>query len=162
MAAKPERVTMPSKRADPRLIKLHRTYSVEEISDRLGIHKNTVRGWQARGLNPVDDKRPVVFQGSKLRAFLEEQRRLAKRPCPTGSFYCFRCRVPRSPALGMVEYTPRNARRGNLKALCQHCNGLMHRAASLDSLPVIFPGIEVTIIGGTGAHNLAAPTLPKL
>ena len=152
---------MASKRANPRLIKLHRTYSVEEASDRLGVHKNTVRCWQAKGLRPVDDKRPVVFQGSVLRAFLEEQRRMAKRPCPPGTLYCFRCREPRAPALGMVEYAPRNARTGNLKALCNQCNGMMHRAASFTTLTVNFSGIAVTIIGGTGAHNLAASSSPK-
>lgn len=152
---------MASKRANPRLIKLHRTYSVEEASDRLGVHKNTVRAWQAKGLKPIDASRPVLFQGATLRRFLKAQRADAKRPCPPGMLYCFKCRAPRAPALGMVEYVPRNARTGNLKALCEGCDGMMHRAALQASLPVILPGIVVTIIGGPGTHKLAASSPPK-
>lgn len=153
---------MATKRANPRLIKLHRTYSVEEVSDVLGVHKNTVRAWRAKGLTPIDALRPVLFQGAALRAFLEGQRTSAKRPCPPGTLYCFKCRGPRRPALAMVDYVPRNGRTGNLKALCEGCGGMMHRAASLASLSAILPGIAVTIIGGAGAHKLAAPAHPKL
>lgn len=152
---------MASKRANPRLIKLHRTYSVEEASDRLGVHKNTVRTWQAKGLKPIDASRPALFQGATLRGFLEAQRADAKRPCPPGMLYCFKCRVQRAPAFGMVEYAPRNAQTGNLKALCAVCGGMMHRAASQASLPAILPGIVVTIIGGAGTHKLAEPSPPK-
>lgn len=153
---------MASKRANPRLIKLHRTYTVEEASDRLGVHKNTVRSWQAKGLKPIDATRPVLFQGAALRGFLETQRRAAKRPCPPGTIYCFRCRAPRPPALGMVDYAPHNASNGNLKALCEGCGGMMHRAASFARLPAILPGIDVTIVEGPGTHKLAAPSPPKL
>ena len=59
---------MPAKRINPRLIKLHRSYTVEDVSARLGIHKNTVRGWQRKGLEPIDKTRPVMFTGKTLRA----------------------------------------------------------------------------------------------
>lgn len=152
---------MASKRANRRLIKLHRTYSVEEACDRLGVHKNTVRAWQAKGLKPIVASRPMLFQGAALRSFLVAQRAEAKRPCPPGMLYCFKCRAPRAPAVGMVEYVPRNARTGNLKALCDECDGMMHRAASLASLPAILPGIVVTVIDRAGTHKLAAPSPSK-
>jgi excisionase family DNA binding protein len=153
---------MAMKRIDPRRIKLHRTYSVEEAADRLGIHKNTVRGWQRRGLESIDHGRPVLFQGAVLRAFLERQRAKAKAPCPPGTLYCLKCRQPRAPALGMVDYVPRNGRAGNLSALCGTCGRMMNRAAALTALPMIMAGIEVRILAGPSTHKLAALSLPEM
>jgi excisionase family DNA binding protein len=153
---------MAMKRIDPRRIKLHRTYSVEEAADRLGIHKNTVRGWQRRGLEAIDRGRPVLFQGTVLRAFLERQRANAKAPCPPGTLYCLKCRQPRAPALGMVDYMPRNDRTGNLRALCGTCDQMMNRAAAVTALPLIMAGIDVQMLAGPTTHNLAAPSPPEL
>ncbi|MCW3848117.1 helix-turn-helix domain-containing protein [Sphingomonas sp. LB-2] len=136
---------MAAKRLNSRLIKLHHSYAIEEISRALGVHKNTVRGWRTRGLLPIDSSRPILFQGRVLREFLERERNAAKRPCPPGHFYCLRCRTPRPPAFGMVDYSARNATSGNLSALCGTCGTLMHRRASLASLPAIMPGIDVQV-----------------
>ena len=138
---------MPAKRINPRLIKLHRSYTVEDISARLGVHKNTVRGWQRKGLEPIDKARPVMFTGKTVRAYLEGKRKAAKRPCPPGTFYCLKCRNPQSPALGMVDYTPRNALSGNLSALCGACGTMMNRRAAFATFAQKMPGIDVQIKG---------------
>ena len=138
---------MPAKRINPRLIKLHRSYTVEDISARLGVHKNTVRGWQRIGLEPIDKARPVMFTGKTVRAYLEAKRKAAKRPCPPGTFYCLKCRTPQSPALGMVDYTPRNALSGNLSALCGACGTMMNRRAAFATFAQKMPGIDVQIKG---------------
>jgi Helix-turn-helix domain len=85
---------MSAKRINPRLIKLRRSYTVEEVSLRLGVHKNTVRSWQRRGLEPIDKVRPVLFTGKTLRAYLEGKRKAAKRPCPPGT--CYLLQVPKA------------------------------------------------------------------
>ena len=36
-----------------RLVKIHRSYTVEEASILLGVHRNTVREWIKRGLTPI-------------------------------------------------------------------------------------------------------------
>jgi transposase len=38
-----------------RLVKIHRSYAVEEIAKLFGIHKNTVRCWVKDGLATIDD-----------------------------------------------------------------------------------------------------------
>jgi transposase-like protein len=43
---------------NPRLVKLHRNYSVEEIARLFDLHKNTVRHWLKQGLAAIDDRRP--------------------------------------------------------------------------------------------------------
>ena len=144
---------MARQRANPRLIKLHRTYSVEDAARTLGVHKNSVRGWRKDGLKAIDNDRPILFLGSVLRAFLEQRNASRKRPCRPGTLYCFRCREPRAPALGMVDWTPINARTGNLKALCGTCETVMHRRARRDALSTVMPGLHVQIVEGPSRLN---------
>ena len=136
---------MPARRINPRLIKLQRPYSVEEVARTLGVHKNSVRGWINDGLPTIDQSRPMLILGHELRAYLESKRKLAKRPCPPGTLYCFKCRRPRAPALGMVEATHQNATTGNLTALCEGCGTMMHRRARLDVIGAIMPNLNVQI-----------------
>ncbi len=136
---------MPARRINPRRIKLHRPYSVDEVARTLSVHKNSVRGWIKGGLATVDRSRPMLILGHELRAYLESKRKTAKRPCPPGTLYCFKCRRPRAPAMGMVEATCQNASTGNLTALCGDCGTMMHRRARLDAISTIMPNLDVQI-----------------
>lgn len=136
---------MPSKRINHRLIKIHRSYSIDEVTRILHVHKNTVRGWIKSGLSIVDQSRPTLILGSELRRFLEARRNAAKRPCPPGTLYCLKCRQPMPPALGMVEYVTLNDTTGNLIAFCRDCETMMYRRARLDTLHSKLPNIDVQI-----------------
>lgn len=136
---------MVARRVNPRLIKLHRTYSVEEAARTLGVHKNSVRSWIKSGLPTIDKARPVLMLGRDLRQFLEKQRKARKRPTPLGLIYCFKCREHSKPAMGMVEYILFTSTTGNLQALCETCGTVMNRRARQDSLPTIMPGLAVQI-----------------
>ena len=137
---------MAARRVNPRAVKLHRSYSVPELAACFGVHKNTVRHWQRAGLEPIDGGRPVLFQGAIVRAFLSTRNASRKRPCPPGTLYCFRCREPRPPALGMVHYLSINAISGNIRAICQMCKTVMHRRASKAALASILPGYDVQFV----------------
>jgi hypothetical protein len=139
---------MPVKWIGLRRIKQHHCYTVTEASELLGVHKNTVRGWQRAGLEPIDKSRPVMFSGKSLRAYHAGKRKATKRPCPPGTLYCFSCRTPQSPALGMMDYSPRNPAGGNLRALCTVCGTVMNRRAAFATLAQIMPGIDVQIQEG--------------
>lgn len=136
---------MPARRVNPRAVKLNRTYDVAELAARLGVHKNTVRHWQAEGLQAIDRCRPVLFHGSAIRAFLSCRSARRKSPCGPGTLYCFKCRAPRPPALGMVDYIPISATGGNVRAICATCETVMHRRAARTSLAIILPGCDVQI-----------------
>lgn len=133
------------KRIDPRRAKLHRSYSVVELADVLGVHKHTVRDWLAKGLPAIDDAKPVLVLGSDFQCWWGKQRKAAKRPCQPGQLYCFKCREPKKPALGMVEYAYINAATGNLKALCETCGTMMHRRTLLGDIATKMPGLDVQI-----------------
>jgi hypothetical protein len=136
---------MPIRRANPQRVKMHRIYSGAELANCLGVHKNTVRHWQANGLEPVSKCRPSLFSGSTVRAFLAKRKATRKRSCPPGTLYCFKCRQPRAPALGMVEATRRNATTGNLSAMCEDCGTMMHRRTRLAEIAAIMPNLDVQI-----------------
>lgn len=136
---------MVARRSGPTAVKLNRTYDVAELAERLGVHKNTVRHWQRDGLKPLDGRRPVLFHGSTVRTFLSSRSASRKSPCPPGTLYCFRCRAPRPPALGMVDYLPISATGGNVRAICATCETVMHRRAAKASLATILPGCDVQI-----------------
>lgn len=129
-----------SRRANPQRIKLHRSYSGPELATRLGVHKNTVRLWQTAGLEPIDASRPALFQGKSVRAFLAKRNASRKRPCPPGTIYCFRCREPRAPASGKLDYMAATPVSGNLRAVCNACGGMMHQRIRRADLGAKMPG----------------------
>lgn len=104
-------------RINPRRAKLHRSYTAFELADLLGVHKNTVRHWIKDGLPVLDGVRPILILGGEFQAWWGRRRKAAKRPCQPGQMYCLKCRKPKAPALGMVEYAATNAGTGNLTAL---------------------------------------------
>jgi excisionase family DNA binding protein len=138
---------------NPRLVKLHRPYSVDEAARLLGKHPHTVREWIKAGLPTVDGGRPTLIPGREMRTFLERRRAMSRRPCPRGTLYCFTCREPRAPAFAEVEFEPRDGAAGNLKALCETCGGLMRRRASHDRISIILPDVVVRIIAGAETHR---------
>ncbi len=134
---------MSRKRINYRLVKKHRSYSVDEISRLLNRHKNTVREWIKRGLPTIDNQKPMLVLGSDLKDWLAQRQKSAKQPCGPGELYCLRCRVPKRPALDMVDYIPKNDQSGCLKAFCETCERPINRNARLSDLPLIMPGIEI-------------------
>ncbi len=136
---------MAMKRINPRRAKLHRSYSVTELAERLDVHKHTVRGWIRKGLTVIDGAKPTLITGGEFQAWWGKQRKAAKRPCQPGQMYCFKCREPKRPALGMVEYAATNAATGNLKAICETCSTMMHRRARLTDLAALMPDLDVQI-----------------
>jgi hypothetical protein len=130
-------------RLNPRLIKIHRNYTVDELARTLKVHKNTVRAWINQGLPRIDRKRPTIIYGQDAKRFLEDRRRRVKQPCPPGHFFCLRCRAPKIPAGAMVDYLPITLRSGNLRGICPDCEVLIHRRVSLVSIKALHPTLEV-------------------
>ena len=127
-----------------RLVKIHRSYTVEEIAALFTIHKNTVRTWVKSGLAVTDDKRPMLILGIDLAAFLKARRTENKRPCKPGEIYCVRCRAPKFPAASMVEYAPVTEKFGNLIAICPDCGAIMNRRVSLAKIGQMRGGMDIS------------------
>jgi hypothetical protein len=127
-----------------RLVKIHRSYTVEEIAELFAIHKNTVRRWVKSSLATSDNKRPMLILGIDLVAFLQARRRKNKRPCKAGEIYCVCCRAPRFPAENMVEYAPVTEKSGNLIAICPDCGVIINRRVSLARIDQIRGGMDIS------------------
>jgi len=129
---------------NPRLVKIHRSYTVEEVARLLGIHKNTVRNWIKDGLATIDDKRPMLILGPDLVEFIKKRRAKNKQRCKPGQLYCVRCRLPRFPAGDMAEYSPVTEKFGNLIAICPDCDSIMNQLVSLARIEEFCGKMDIT------------------
>ncbi len=127
-----------------RLVKIHRSYTVEEIANLFNLHKNTVRLWVKDGLATIDDKRPMLILGHVLAAFLKTRRSKNKQRCKPGELYCVRCRAPKAPAGDMAEYCPITEKFGNLVAICPDCDAIMNRRVSLAKIGPIREKMDIS------------------
>ena len=133
------------KRLNPRRVKIHRSYTVEEVARLFRVHKNTVRAWVKAGLPAIDGRRPLLILGRDLASFLFSRRRRKQQSCRSGQLYCLRCRAPKNPAVRMADYIPITSRLGNLRGLCPDCGGLMYRLVSQRKLGEVAGDLEVQV-----------------
>ena len=104
---------MGTRRANPRLAKIHRSYSVDEVSRLFGIHKNTVRNWLRRGLRTIDVYRPTLIKGADLRRFLIDSRAQEKQACGPGRIYCLPCHIEQAKGFKRALADQRGHRSGD-------------------------------------------------
>jgi hypothetical protein len=138
------RGTMSKRAPNPRRVKIHRSYSVDDVAQLFGCHRNTIRHWQKHGLKPIDGRRLVVFEGNTLAAFLDARRQARRRRLKPGEIYCLPCRAPKEPAGNMAEYVPLTDPRGNLRGICPTCGRLIHRVASRAQIDAVGGKLDVT------------------
>lgn len=131
------------RRPQRQLLKMHRSYTVDEAARCLAVAKGTVRRWIKKGLPAIQDKRPVLILGAELAAYLGRSKQ--RTPCEPHQCYCVKCRSPRGPAGNLAEYIPLTPYFGNLRAICPVCERLMHRRVSLAALPSLRMVLDVSL-----------------
>src|SRR5215831_7651877 len=151
---------MGSRHPNPRLAKIHRSYSVEDTSRLFKIHKNTVRHWLKQGLEPIDDHRPTLIRGEELRRFLTERRARAKRACGPGRIFCLPCRAPKVPAGNMAECVEVADTIGTLQGICPDCNRMIYRRLNPQKLNDVRGNLEVTVT--RAGARIEEPTKPNV
>lgn len=141
---------MANRRHSARHIKRLHSYDVRQAAKATGATPGTVRHWhKAKGLEAVVGVWPLIFRGVDIIAFFKKRSAGRKQRCGPGRIYCLRCRAPKTPALGMVDYRADTPKRGVLVGLCPDCGGLMYRrtspanlAAAAGSLAVSMPSAD--------------------
>jgi hypothetical protein len=129
---------------NPKLAKALRSYDANAVAELYGCHKNTVRNWIRLGLEPIDNRRPLLVLGSKLNAFHAARRATAKRPCGPGELYCVPCRAPQRPAGDMADYVALTSKTGKLRAICPCCGRLIFQRVNAARLAVFRALIDVS------------------
>jgi len=134
-----------TRRPSRRSVKIHRNYTVDEAARVTGYAKGTIRRWiKSAALPAITDRKPNLILGGDLADYLKARAasgpRLQLHEC-----YCFRCRAPRTPALGMADYVPLTSTTGNLRALCGTCTTVMNKAISLSALAALEGILDVTV-----------------
>ena len=108
-------------------------------------HKNTVRNWLKVGLQPVDDRRPILILGRELSRFLHACREHARQRCGPGQLFCVRCRAPKSSAAGLADYVPISSSFGNLRGNCCDCGTRMYRRVAWRKLTAVAGDLQVQL-----------------
>jgi hypothetical protein len=133
------------KRINPRRVKVHRSFTVEEAAIATKVHKNTVRRWLGSGLEPVNHRRPILILGRALASFLYARRERRRQRCKVGQLYCVRCRAPKAAAARMATYLPITSSSGNLRGTCPDCGARMFRRVSLQRLATVAGDLQVQL-----------------
>jgi excisionase family DNA binding protein len=115
---------------NPRRVCRDLSYSVQEVAELFGIHKNTVLQWLKNGLVRIDDSKPYLIHGSNLMAFLDMKRESRKSRCKDNELYCFRCRAPRRAWENTVDIVFINSKKLRLEGLCSVCDAKVLRMGS--------------------------------
>ncbi len=128
---------------NPNLVKINRSYSVNDVSVLLDVSKATVRRWIALGLPAITDMRPVLVLGFDLKEYLKQSRTKNKKRLGSTEMFCCKCREPKRPALDLVTYLPNNAENGRLIGLCPECETQMNKFSSLAAAKALQAEFEV-------------------
>lgn len=125
---------MANRKHSARRIKKRHSYNVREAATATGATSGTVRRWHKAGLAAVDGIYPLIFRGVDVIDFLKRRAEGRKQPSGPGRMYCFRCKEPKRPAFGEVEYWPDGPKAGRLTGLCPDCATIMNKRTSLAKL----------------------------
>ena len=147
---------------NPNKCKIHRSYTVEEVTDLYDVHKRTVRNWTKNGLAVYDGIRPFLILGTDLKRFLINKNKAIKHKCKMSEIYCFKCRTPQNPNLETVNFMQQPNGVGRVFARCSSCDAKVNKYFSwrlLDALKSKF-SLENTV--STKTHISEGEALPEL
>lgn len=127
-------------------IKTHLVYTIWEVADALGCHRQTVIRWiKNKGLEADCSRKPWLIEGRVLRDFLGLRRTAQKHTLALHHCYCLGCKAPREAGGKIADFKLQTPETGTLTALCSACGALMHKVIRRRDLELLRTKIEVTI-----------------
>jgi len=134
-------------------------YTVQEIAELLGVHKNAVLRWLKDGLHADRSQRPFLIRGDELARFLDERQNGKRCHCSPDEFFCFKCRTPRRAYLGMADIVIESPTRLRLRALCCACDTAVNKVQSVRDLPTIRNRFHIQQLAGEHLLERASASL---
>lgn len=110
-------------RFDPRKVSQHKSYTIKELTDLVGMSEKTCQRWIEKGLPTIPgSQKPILIAGSEVKKFIRNKSSKVEFKLQRHEFYCFKCKQPRRAKRGSKGVS------GNTKiGLCSVCNGKMSR-----------------------------------
>lgn len=147
------------KRTSYRLVKTHRSYTVDETARLLGVCKGTVRRWMKHDLVAMQEKKPALIRGIDLKHYLQSQSK-PKQKCELDECRCFKCKSNQKLAFGEAEIIFDNSATPNLCGLCISCSTVMHKRISKAQITALQAILQITFIqADEPIRNRAKPRL---
>jgi hypothetical protein len=135
-----------------RRVKATWPYTVQEVAELFGIHKNAVLRWLKDGLEANKEQRPFLIRGEELIRFLKARQSRKRCKCAITEFYCFKCREPRRAYLGIADIAIESTTRLRVSSLCAVCGTPINKMQSVCDLEKIKIRFHVQQL--TGGHIL--------
>lgn len=110
------------------------------------------------GLPALADRKPILLLGGDISDFLTARKRPPER-CRLNECYCVKCRLPRAPLGGVVDYMPITATSGNLRGICPTCDTLMHKRISLEKWAAMSVPSAADMEASSPISDLTPPSL---
>lgn len=120
------------------------SYSIQEISELLDVHKRTALEWIKKGLKRIDNSKPYMIHASDLKDFLSNKQGLNKAKCKFNELYCMKCKNPNIPYDNEIELKFIDAKRSNMVGLCSVCTSLMHKLVSNQNIEKMYKTFKVS------------------
>ncbi|MEL7452999.1 MAG: helix-turn-helix domain-containing protein [Pseudomonadota bacterium] len=111
-----------------------RAYTVKTAARIIGVTEATIRNWARNGLRLIKDQRPHIVRGEDLIDFQKKREAANKVPIGKGQFFCMRCKAPRNPSKGSLDYKATSLLTGRLSGTCDACGGKMGQFCSAISV----------------------------
>ncbi|MES1311481.1 helix-turn-helix domain-containing protein [Vibrio cholerae] len=132
-------------RNNPNRIKIHRNYTVIEVSEVLGVHPKTARNWIRAGLTVADTKRPLLINGADLKVYLKQKRKAIMFDCEEHEMCCFRCKKPMKPSIESVLFIAQPAGMAHMAGECEECGCRVNKYVSWRNVNDIWLELKGTL-----------------
>lgn len=142
-----------------RLIRTGLCYSVQEIAELYGLHKNAVLRWIQKGLPVIDQKKPYLIHGSELTTYLKNKQGERKHKCKPDEFFCCKCRVPRKAWENQADILIRNEIKLSISGLCADCDTKIHRAGAVKKLAEYQKTFSIQTMQGQHIIDRSSPSV---
>jgi len=119
---------------NPRRARTGLSYTVQDVAEIYGLHKNAVLRWIKDGLPIIDQRKPYLIHGDDLAVYLRKKQSGRKQGCKPNEFFCFKCRAPRQAWENVADIQIRDKKRLSISGLCAICSTSVHRAGSVKKL----------------------------
>jgi hypothetical protein len=128
-----------------RRIKTNFSYTLDEVSEVLNIHKQTLYTWIKKGLKTIQGSYPNLIHGSDLISFISKKQSKRKHKCKDDEMFCFKCKAPRKSVKDAVKITSKKSTCLNLLGKCEVCEGIIYKNISTKNIGKyqnIFPSLK--------------------